>query len=99
MIENFKQCRRGQIIDVGDRILAYNPKERVNLIKIAPNGMDLVLTELGYVESHEVVKVTHDFVFLDNLTRFPRVYNRGVYEICGYKNRNRDITYRAFSLK
>lgn len=97
MIGNFKQCRRGQIVDVGDRILAYNPKERAKLMKI--DGIDLVLTELGYAESHEVVKVTHDFIFLDNLTRFPRVYNREVYEICGYKNRNRGITYRAFSLK
>lgn len=95
----YKQCREGQILDVGDRVLRYRDDSKDKYIM--ENDVR-TLTNLGISISEEITRVTPNDAISERGIRYPRVYG------CTFKNRGKvdgggikykPLRFMAFSTK
>lgn len=95
----YKQCREGQVLDVGDRVLRYREDCKDKYIM----EHDIrTLTSLGIDTSEEIIEVTPKYAITETGTRYPRVYT------CTFKNtgkldrggiKYKPLKFKAFSTK
>ena len=69
----FKECRDGQLLDVGDRILTYGSESWIGGQVKGRFYLDQKFMSIA----QEVIRTTSNYVFTEDGRKWPRRYSKG----------------------